>query len=49
MTTYECKECGKPVDLVDGELVRTCEHHDATIIANLTAHATGESSFVNGK
>lgn len=41
MTTYECKECGAVVKLVDGELVRTCEH-DAPILANLTATATGE-------
>jgi hypothetical protein len=42
VTTYECKECGAEVNLVDGELVRTCDHHDAPILANLTAHATGE-------
>ena len=42
MTTYECKECGAVVELIDGELVRTCDH-DAPILANLTAHATGES------
>ena len=43
MTTFECKECGAIVAQVNGELIRTCEHKDAPIVANLTAHATGES------
>jgi hypothetical protein len=43
MTTYECKECGAEVRLVDGELVRTCDHEHAPILANMTAHATGEA------
>jgi len=43
MTTYKCKECGAEVKMVEGELVRTCEHKGAPILANLTAHATGES------
>lgn len=43
MTTYQCKECGAEVKLVDGELVRTCDHVDAPILASLTAHATGEA------
>lgn len=43
MTTYECKECGAVVHEQDGTLVRTCEHTDAPIVANLTAHATGRA------
>lgn len=46
MTTFQCKECGaevKLVKLVECELVRTCEHKDAPILASMTAHATGES------
>lgn len=43
MTTYECSECGAEAKIVDGVLVRTCEH-DAPIIANLTATVYGESA-----
>lgn len=41
MTTYECKRCGAPAEVKDGEIVRTCECADA-VTANLTAHATGQ-------
>lgn len=42
---YECKECGKPVEIVDGQPVRSCEHHDAPIVANLEATVYGEAGI----
>ena len=46
MTTYECAECGKPVECKDGEteviFTRSCEHTEAAILANMTATVYGE-------
>lgn len=41
MTTYECKECHKPVSVVGGQVHKDCKC-DAPITANLKAVATGE-------
>lgn len=43
MTTYECSECGAEAKVIDGVVVRTCEH-TAPIIANLEAVVYGESA-----
>lgn len=48
MTTYECKSCGSPATVRNGVLVRDC-HCDAPIIANLKAHATGESKVASAR
>lgn len=37
----ECKTCGAPVKQDEGKLVRTCDHADAPIIANMKAEAKG--------
>lgn len=43
MTTYSCKACGAPVEIMtDGLPRRACDHHAAGICAHLRAHATGE-------
>lgn len=43
---YECAECGKPVECkdIDGTVVfiRSCEHQEGAIIANLEATVYGE-------
>lgn len=38
-TGYKCKECGSPVVLVDGKIVRSC-YHTGTVIAECEAHVT---------
>jgi uncharacterized Zn finger protein (UPF0148 family) len=49
MTTYTCKECGKPVTRTeDGGIVRNC-NCNAPIIAHLAATATGEALVAKGK
>jgi len=48
MTTYECKECGKPVEVKNGTLVRMCGH-SGPILANIKATATGESQVATGR
>jgi hypothetical protein len=40
MTTYTCKECGKPAKIVNGEAVKECSHKGG-LIAHLSAVATG--------
>jgi hypothetical protein len=44
-TGYECKECGAPVKVADGKVVRSCLHKEAVVVAVMTAVATGESSL----
>lgn len=42
---YQCSECGlEVVVLGDGEKIRACNHNCA-IIANVSAHASGNSSL----
>ena len=43
-TGYECKECGKPVAVIDGIIIRVCPHDDTPVIAVMTAVATGEGT-----
>lgn len=48
MTTYECKDCGKPAQVKNGALVRDCQC-SAPVIANLKAHATGEAKVASAR
>ncbi len=49
MTTYTCKDCGKPVARTkDGEIVRSCKC-EAPVIAHLSAVARGASAMAGGK
>ena len=41
-TTYTCAECGAKADVVEGEVVRTCEHVDAPVTADIQAVVYGE-------
>ena len=47
MTTYKCAECGKPVECKDAEtgveFVRSGEHTEAAILADMEATVYGES------
>lgn len=43
---YECKECGSPVVLVDGQIVRSCKH-TGTVIAVMEAHVTASGGVTN--
>lgn len=42
---YSCKECGMPVIIRDGEIIRSCEHAKATVLASMSATATGKSKL----
>ena len=49
MTTYKCKDCGKPVSRTgDGEFVRPCGC-EAPIIADLKATARGVSAMAGSR
>ena len=37
----ECKACGKEVKMEAGKPVRSCEHKEAGIVANMTAKCYG--------
>jgi len=41
MTTYTCKECGKPAKIINGNPVAPCGHKGG-LVAHLTAVATGD-------
>jgi hypothetical protein len=49
MTTYQCAECHEPVECKNAEdgdgveFVRSCDHANAGIQANLEVQLTGES------
>jgi len=40
MTEYKCKNCGSPVSVVDGQIVRNCDC-DAPVISSISAIARG--------
>ena len=40
MTTYTCKACGKPVAVINGQIVRQCAC-DAPVTADIKATARG--------
>ena len=39
--TFTCKECGIPVIVVDGKIIRACKHDGAGVVAGMTAKCTG--------
>lgn len=41
---YKCAECQKPVIVYEGTIFRPCSHDEATVIADITATATGEAT-----
>lgn len=45
-TAYQCAECGKPVECKDADdavvFVRSCDHTEAAILANMEATVYGE-------
>ena len=43
---YECKECGAPVMLMDGQIVRSCAH-TGTVIATMEAHITASGTVAH--
>lgn len=47
-TGYQCKECGAEAVMVDGRIVRSCEH-TGTVIAALEAHVTANGAVSNGQ
>lgn len=43
-----CAKCNAEAVIGEhGLVVRTCEHDDATLIAEMSAHATGEAKVVS--
>jgi ribosomal protein L37AE/L43A len=44
MEEYICKECGKPVKMIDGKLIWSCDHN-GTVVATMSAVATGKSTL----
>lgn len=42
MHPYYCKDCGAQASVVDGAVVRTCDHHNSTIIAERSCQLFGE-------
>ena len=45
---YQCKECGAEAVMVDGQIVRSCQH-TGTVIAVLEAHVTANGTVSNGQ
>lgn len=39
---YRCEVCNVPAVLLDGAIIRPCEHQDAPVIADMTARVYGE-------
>lgn len=39
---YKCADCGAEVTLVDGVLVKTCEHAEAAVLADMQATVHGD-------
>ena len=52
MTTYACAECGAPVECKDAEVgvefIRSCEHLEAAIHANMEAVCYGAGTTETG-
>jgi len=47
--TYTCSVCGLGVILLEGQLIRGCEHKDAPVNAAVRAKIQGKSSFAQVK
>jgi len=44
---FACELCGQPVQLIDGKLVRFCDHVEGAITASMSATASGRSKLNN--
>jgi competence CoiA-like predicted nuclease len=42
-TTYNCTACGGEVRIIDGAIVRACDHHQAAVIASCAGVMRGKS------
>lgn len=42
---FQCAVCGAPVLVHDGNSFRQCEHHDAAVLANMSAVVFGMSKL----
>lgn len=49
MPKYSCAECGKPVIVMEGQIMRACPHPTASVVASMTAVVYGEADVVSGK
>ena len=48
MPQYTCKQCGKPVVVMEGEIIRACPHPTASVIASVSAVVYGEADMAYG-
>lgn len=44
-TRYFCAQCQEPARIVNGQVVRTCEHTDASIVASASATTHGSGAM----
>lgn len=42
---YQCAECKRAVIILNGEIIRACEHAEAGVLANLSAIVVGQSKL----
>jgi hypothetical protein len=42
---YTCTECAMPVIMLDGNIIRACEHKEAGVAAEMSATCYGESEL----
>ena len=45
-TGYHCKECGSPVIILEGKIVRSCTH-TGTVVAECEAHVTAHGGVTS--
>ena len=45
MNNFKCKVCGAPVQIEGDKITRSCDHKDAGVLADMSAHARGLASF----
>jgi hypothetical protein len=43
----KCSICGSPVEKQEDELVRSCSHIDASVVAEMTATAYGQGACLD--
>ena len=44
-TPHKCAECGEPVEVADGEIIRACAHEGSGVIAEMEAITYGQASL----
>lgn len=44
-TKYKCSECGIATVVIEGQIIRPCNHNTAAVIADISATAYGVSHF----